>query len=95
MLPLLTATAFGYWLNQHIGFERSEDSTLSLQVNTRAIIGDLLWVWLTITTACTLTVTAGRSTRELTRTVIRPWLIAWGLPLPMLPTLPAPIQPTR
>jgi hypothetical protein len=88
MLAILTAAVLGYWANQHIGFERSEDASISLRVDAAAIAADVRWLWLAFLSVCAFAIGTARNARRFVDTVVRPWLSLVGLHLPELPTLP-------
>jgi hypothetical protein len=87
MLSLFTAAA-GYWLCQHVGIYRTEQGTDNLEFRTQEIAADLIRLWLTFLSICTFTLTAGRTARRFVDSVLLPWLAAFGLNVPALPSLP-------
>jgi hypothetical protein len=89
MLALITAAALGYWANHHIGFDRSEDGSISLQVDAAAIAADIRWFWSALIAVVGFAVATGKGARIFTDTVALPWIRAFGFQVPALPTLPA------
>lgn len=87
MMTILAA-ALGFWANRHIGMYCTEAGTQNLEIHTQAIAADVRWFWLSLLILCAFTVSAGRNARRFVDTVALPWLSAFGLQLPALPTLP-------
>lgn len=87
MLSLATFAA-GYWICQHVGMYRTEQGTDNLEIRSRVIAADIAWLWSAFLAICAFAVNAGRNVRTFTDSVALPWLAAFGVQLPTLPTLP-------
>jgi hypothetical protein len=94
MLVILSAFVAGYWLSQRAGVYRTEQGTDNLEIHTREIVADFVWLWLAFLSICAFAVTAGHNTRCFVDTVALPWLALVGLHMPAPPTLPALVLPT-
>jgi hypothetical protein len=94
MLPLLTATAFGYWLCRHVNLIEL-DGYYNLEAHTEGIAADLIWLWTTFAAICLWVIATGRASRLYANSVLIPWLSDLGLSLPPVPALSLPSAPAR
>jgi hypothetical protein len=88
MLAILTAAALGFLANKYIGIYRTEAGTQNLELHDQELLADVSQLWVALVALCAWSINVGRSVRRWTDTVALPWIAAFGLTLPELPTLP-------